>query len=190
MGANPTVKTRLTLAEFHDLLKQRGHDRFIELIDGEVVEKMPNEEHGYLVMELGFLLKTYFRQVGFGRVVTEVRIEIDEDGISQSRLPDLMIYLDNQRPIQTKAHLDTMPDIAVKIQSPSNSRSQLIEKSEYYLANGAKEAWIIYPQMKMIEVIDSNHFAAYEVGQFLESPNILPNFRLDLATFFDYPREE
>lgn len=190
MSANPHPKTRITLAEFNDLLKQRGHDRHIELINGEIVEKMPNEEHGYLVMELGFLLKTYFRQVGFGRVVTEVRIEVDEAGISQSRLPDVMVYIDNRRPIQTKAQLDILPDIAVEIQSPTNTRAQLIEKSEYYLANGVKEAWIIYPHVRMIEVMTSHHFALYEVGQTLESPDLLPGFKLDLAALFDYPREE
>lgn len=189
MSDSPISKTRLSLDEFHALLEQRGHDRFIELIDGEVVEKMPNDEHGYLVIELAFLLKSYFRQAGFGRVVSEVRVEVEDNGQPQSRLPDLSVYLDHLRPVQTSGRLQVIPDIAIEVQSPGDSRGSLIDKIEFYLANGSREGWIVYPRRQTIETISADHIQLYSVGQTLESPDLLPGFQLDISVFFTYPRE-
>jgi Uma2 family endonuclease len=35
--------------------------------------------------------------------------------------------------------------------SPSNSRQELTEKRDAYLASGAREVWIAYPQSKRCE---------------------------------------
>ena len=43
------------------------------------------------------------------------------------------------------------PEICVEVTSPSNSRKELREKIEAYLAAGAGEVWIVYPQSKRCE---------------------------------------
>ena len=43
------------------------------------------------------------------------------------------------------------PEICVDVVSPSNSVKELNEKRDAYLASGAEEAWIVYPQSKRIE---------------------------------------
>ena len=43
------------------------------------------------------------------------------------------------------------PELCVEISSPSNSRKELREKVEAYLAAGALETWIVYPQSKRFE---------------------------------------
>jgi Uma2 family endonuclease len=55
------------------------------------------------------------------------------------------------------AHLDEIvlekaPDICIEVVSPSNSRKELTEKRDAYLACGAREVWIVYPQSKRCEV--------------------------------------
>ena len=47
------------------------------------------------------------------------------------------------------------PEICVEIASPSNSSHELQEKIGAYLAAGAIEAWIVYPQSKRIETYSS-----------------------------------
>jgi Uma2 family endonuclease len=44
------------------------------------------------------------------------------------------------------------PEICIEVVSPSNSVKELEEKKSAYLAAGAEEVWIIYPQSKRCEV--------------------------------------
>lgn len=93
---------RLSVEAFEQVLRQRGHDRHIELIRGEIVEKMPNEAQGYWVLELGFFLRDYLKRAGFGRVVTRDRVRLYQaDDVLESpdvlpefrlSLPDLFTY--------------------------------------------------------------------------------------------------
>jgi Uma2 family endonuclease len=43
------------------------------------------------------------------------------------------------------------PEICIEVVSPSNSVKELQEKVAAYLASGAQEAWIVYPQSKRCE---------------------------------------
>jgi Uma2 family endonuclease len=44
------------------------------------------------------------------------------------------------------------PELCIEVVSPSNSRQELREKTEAYLAAGAEEVWIVYPRSKRWEV--------------------------------------
>jgi Uma2 family endonuclease len=55
-----------------------------------------------------------------------------------------------------RAHMDEVvlesaPEICIEVVSPSNSRQELTEKRDAYLASGAREVWIVYPQSKRCE---------------------------------------
>ena len=43
------------------------------------------------------------------------------------------------------------PEICIEVVSPSNSVRELREKTEAFLAAGAEEVWIVYPQSKRCE---------------------------------------
>jgi len=47
--------------------------------------------------------------------------------------------------------LTRAPELCIEVVSPSNSRKELREKIEAYLATGAEEVWIVYPQSKRCE---------------------------------------
>ena len=46
------------------------------------------------------------------------------------------------------------PEICIEVVSPSNSVKELAEKRAAYLAAGAQEVWIVYPQSKRCEFYD------------------------------------
>ena len=55
-----------------------------------------------------------------------------------------------------RAHMDKIaleraPEVCIEVVSPSNSRMELNEKRDAYLASGAKEVWIVYPKSKRCE---------------------------------------
>jgi Uma2 family endonuclease len=43
------------------------------------------------------------------------------------------------------------PELCIEVVSPSNSRKELDQKRDAYLASGAKEVWIVYPKSKRCE---------------------------------------
>ena len=64
------------------------------------------------------------------------------------------------------------PELCVEVTSPSNSVRELNEKIEAYLAAGAYEVWIVYPQSKRCEFygkegrLDRSQFAVDLAGVF------------------------
>ncbi len=65
------------------------------------------------------------------------------------------------------------PELCIEIASPSNSVKELDEKVAAYLAAGAIEAWIVYPQ--------SRRFAFFAKGGEIERSG----YAVDLAEMFD-----
>lgn len=47
--------------------------------------------------------------------------------------------------------LQHAPELCIEVVSPSNSRKELDEKRDAYLASGAQEVWIVYPESKECE---------------------------------------
>lgn len=50
--------------------------------------------------------------------------------------------------------LQQAPELCIEVVSPSNSRKELTDKRDAYLASGAKEVWIVYPKSKRCEFFD------------------------------------
>jgi Uma2 family endonuclease len=48
--------------------------------------------------------------------------------------------------------LTRAPELCIEVASPSNSLQELNEKVASYIATGAVEAWIVFPQSKRIEI--------------------------------------
>jgi Uma2 family endonuclease len=69
--------------------------------------------------------------------------------------------------------LTCAPELCIEVVSPSNSRKELSEKVAAYLATGALEAWIVYPQSKRFEYFSSNGLMERAA------------FAIDLANLFD-----
>lgn len=65
------------------------------------------------------------------------------------------------------------PELCIEVVSPSNSVKELNEKRAAYLAAGAHEVWIVYPQSKRIE--------------FYTSEGLVPSsaYAVDLTGLFD-----
>src|SRR5690606_17111012 len=61
----------MTVSEFEQFVERSAGDRRFELIDGEVVEKMPNEEHGEAASNLHWALANFIKPRKLGRLVIE-----------------------------------------------------------------------------------------------------------------------
>lgn len=64
------------------------------------------------------------------------------------------------------------PELCIEVVSPSNSVKELHEKRTAYLAAGAQEMWIVYPQSKRLEFYAS------------KGPIVASGFPVDLTKLF------
>lgn len=164
-------------------------ERLLELINGEIVEKVPTEEHGIIVVNISTSIKLYLKQHSGGRVGTEIRHRAVGDKYN-ARLPDVSVRLGIDNPVVTQGSVMQMPDLAVEIKSPTDTPREMREKAVYYLRNGTQLVWLVYPASRTVEVctLDSDDNLQVEtVGSDskLNGAAVLPGFELPLSDVFD-----
>ena len=121
----------VTADEFIAFIQQAANEgRRFELINGEIVEKMPTQLHALITSLLVFTLSLYFRDNPIGWVFTELRIKLPNDDLNDT-IPDISVVLKEDREFNPNAPLTFMPDIAIEIKSPTDSLMQMRAKTYY-----------------------------------------------------------
>ena len=93
-------KSRLyTVDEFEEFIaRPENSDRLFELIEGEIVEKVPALEHGVVLGNIFGPVWNFTRERGIGRVAQDVRHRVPGDE-HNARLPDIACYADKSKPL-------------------------------------------------------------------------------------------
>ena len=143
-----TQQSLHTLVEFEAFQAlPENSDRRLELVNGEIIEKLPTQLHGLipsiLVLELGL----YLGKNPIGRVYVEARYRMPDDE-HNARIPDLSYVSDLSRKVVEIGSALYMPDLAIEVKSPDDTYDQMREKADYYLKNGSKLVWLIYSEKR------------------------------------------
>jgi len=90
-----TAPTKLyTIEEFEHILGlPENRDRLLELIEGEIVEKMVTQEHGMIAGNIHAILWNFIKPRKLGRLAIEARYQIPAD-LHNARLPDISFVAD------------------------------------------------------------------------------------------------
>lgn len=184
------LEKQISVDEFDDFQRQpENRGGLFELINGEIVRKMPTEEHGLIVSTMSFALMTYLRKYKAGRVGTEVSYRMPKDRYN-SREPDLSVSL-VQRPLVREGSVPHMPDLAVEVKSPSDSVKQHREKAHYYLANGSRLVWLIFPDQRIVEIYSADdEVEILTERDTLTGGDLLPGFQMPVAEIFNDPLDD
>lgn len=176
-----------TVAEFErDYLSPENSNQLFELINGAVHEKMPTQQHGLIVLNLGFALTAYAKQHKTGRPGTEVRHQSLNDN-RNSRLPDLS-FTCTRNVLVEQGSVPGMPDLAVEIKSPTDTITEMRDTAVYYVANGSRLVWLVYPNYRLVEVYRPD--ADVEIlgeADTLTGGDVLPGFTLPVREIFADP---
>lgn len=114
-------KKLYTTDEFEAFLAEpQQRDRLFELIQGEIVEKVPTQLHGVIAAKTTTRIVIFVEQHGLGYVAVEVRHQLPGDD-HNARLPDIAFYADSETPLVERGAMARMPDLAIEIQSPNDS---------------------------------------------------------------------
>jgi Uma2 family endonuclease len=182
-----TLPTLITVDAFDEFLaRPENRERLFELIDGEIVEKMPTEEHGEVAAVFVIEFGIYFRANPIGRVGVEVRHQMPDDP-SNAFLPDVSVHLDRTRPRVRQGAVPRMPDLAVEIKSPDDTFKEMRDQAAYYLAHGTQLVWLVYPEQRIVEVYapdaDSQLLTERDT---LTGGDLLPGFALPMSRVFEF----
>ena len=180
-----TVEHKLMTGEIFDQFLATHRDGLYELIHGEIVEKVPTEEHakiaGIILGELYIYLKHHPEIKA--HLGPEVRYRPEGD-LYNDRLSDVSVRLSDQPPVRRGA-VPGMPDLAVEIKSPDDTYMFMRDKAEYYVQHGCHIVWLIYPEKRIVEVYQpGKDLDLLVAGDMLSGGEILPGFTLAVEAVF------
>jgi Uma2 family endonuclease len=180
--------TRQTVAEFEAFLAlPENRDRNFELIDGEIIEMMPTEEHGEIAAFFTIEIGIYLKQNPIGVVGLEVRHRMPGDDLN-SLLPDVSVRKDIDRPRIKKGAVPDMPPLAIEIKSADDTFRLMRRKAEYYLQNGSQLVWLVFPENKQVEVyVPDADVVTMGEADMLDGGAVLPGFSIKVGDIFKSP---
>jgi Uma2 family endonuclease len=157
-------------------------DRRFELIDGEIVEKMPSYMHGRIAANLVIDIGIYLRQTKRGEIVVEARFKPPADDFND-RIPDISVVLAGRSP-PSEGAVPFMPDLVVEVKSPTDSLRKMRDKARFYIAHGAQLVWLFLPERAYIEIYSPDDEWTLHQGDTLTGGDVLPGFELPVSSIF------
>lgn len=170
-------------------------DRYIELIDGELIEMpQPGRRHGLLAADIVFYLRLYTRTREIGEITIESGYFSADDRHTLLGPDVAFLRYDRLPQPPTDKWVSVMPDLAVEIRSPGDSLAKIRRKAQIYLRNGTTIVWIVLPAQQGVEVwrqVEGSPPASefFGVGDKLEGEDVLPGFKLDISLLFPPDRD-
>jgi Uma2 family endonuclease len=181
------VQERLYTTEDFEawIAREENVDRVFELVHGEIIEKMPTEEHSLVCGDTYMLLRLFADPRDLGRVTFEVRRRVAGDD-HNARLPDVdFTRKERLLPVVSKGAVPQMPDLVVEVKSPDDSFIQMREKANYYLSNGTQIVWLLFPATREVEVHRNDRaIQVLEADDLLDGGDVLPGFSVKVGELF------
>ncbi|SRR5579871_38977 len=183
----------LTLEEYANLPDEPGWRT--ELTDGRVI-RMPTVKdpaHGWIVDNLTRRLSPYVSDHRLGRITySQEGYDISApDAPSQTGwAPDLAVVSRDHLPLlrdarARKEYPRLWPDLVVEVVSPSQSRPDVLEKAQRWLAAGTRLLWAIWPESQTVEVWQADEpMHALTVRGQLDGLEVVPGFSMPVADLF------
>jgi Uma2 family endonuclease len=173
-----TVTTeKLTADEFLALPEVSGERR--ELIAGEiVVSPRPTRSHAYTAGKLFRVLDDHVQAHGLGIVYLAVDTKFNH---LEVRAPDIQFFGNSHSADEIRTRPDLIPDLCVEILSPSNPRTDRVDKFNLFQQRGVAHYWIVDPESHALEAY------ALEKGRYTSSGRGADAQTLHLPPFPDLP---
>jgi Uma2 family endonuclease len=183
------VQQLYTVEEFEQIADlPENRERLLELINGEIVEKVPSYEHGLYTGNIYGPIWNFLKQHKIGRVVMEVRHRNPDDDYNALQ-PDISFRAGKPALVKQGA-VPQMPDLAVEVKSPSDSLRRLREKARFYIQRGSKLVWLVNPEKQYVEIYTPNEDYVLGIDDVLSGGDVLPGFTLSVRSIFSDTVEE
>lgn len=161
-----------------------------EVIHGQCVELPPMSILAARIAgRLHTRLDAHAEAHGLGTVVCEALLVLDAKQ-ELKRRPDVAFVSKARWPagrvLPEEGDWQVVPDLAVEVVSPSDLFEGVISKKNEYFRMGVKEVWIVVPSSNELLVYQAaNNCRVLTLADDLDGGQVLPGWRLPLATLFD-----
>jgi Uma2 family endonuclease len=171
---------------------EERENRLCELVDGVLVEKTIGFQEGRIALLLATALQNYIEAGDLG-VVT------GPDGMIRFpnnlvRMPDVAFAAWERFPneeIPDEPVPEIVPDLAVEVLSPGNTRGEMSRKLREYFNAGVRLVWFVNPKAKTVTVHTSpGRSKVLPINGTLDGGKVLPGFELSLAKLFAKPKRK
>ncbi|MBK9750255.1 MAG: Uma2 family endonuclease [Chloroflexi bacterium] len=177
-------KVKYTVDEFDHFINLPENDaRRFELIDGDIVEKMPTFLHSFIVSVLMLAIGKYLEQNPIAWILPELRSQLPNDD-ENALIPDLSVVLKLEGRKVIRQHAPYMPEIAIEVQSPNQSEAALIAKAHAYVKHGAKVVWLVLIDKQAVLVLTATGQQLIPLDGMLSGGDVLPGFSIPVASLF------
>jgi Uma2 family endonuclease len=177
------AKILLTAEEFDNYPFEE--DKRYELDEGELIEMTrPAYLHNRVLKNLQFELESFLRRTHAGELLISENLYALAPLTRRS--PDVAVILgDRRQELEGAKVIPIVPEIVAEVISPSETARMINRKLKQYFAAGVKEVWLIYPEVREVEIWTGPKppDQALSGAAALESP-LLPGFALPLDDLF------
>lgn len=160
-----------------------------ELIDGELVERTMSALSGIVASRVNRILGNFCDEPNLGWIMdSEVGYQCFAWKPKQVRRADVsFIRIERYSLAQAseEGHVSIAPDLAVEVVSPNDLAEKLNEKLEDYRRAGVKLIWVIYPELRILDVYhpDGTSRRLHD-GDEVTGEDVIPGFRSLVSEFF------
>ena len=180
------IERRLMTLEEYELLPDDGFRH--QLIDGVLITMPPASfRHGEVAATIAMILLQYVRPRRIARVATNDPNHILHRGPDTVLAPDVSVVLSSRVPPDGMPQRPTtiVPDIAIEIRSPSNTRRDIEDKRRRWLAAGVQLVWNVDIDARTVEVHRAEgSWRVYQAGDTLDAAPVLPGFAVPVQELF------
>ena len=185
----------LTLAQFALRPDEPGWTE--ELTRGKVfrIPTLKDPRHDWIIRNLSDALSPYVRAHELGSITYEqVGYNITLPGEGETGwAPDLAfvraehaeIVLDA---IDQEIYVPLAPDLIVEVVSPSQSRADMAERIQHWLAAGTRLAWVIWRASQTVDIWQPDEpMRTVKADETLDGLDVAPGFHMPVADLFTPP---
>ncbi len=175
---------KLTRDEFYVIADlPENSEKILELINGEVVEKMVSYVPATIAINIATEIKIFVRQGNLGGVTGADGCYDMPNG--DMLCPDVAFIAKERLPEVPQREAPIPPDLAVEVKSPTDTYIGTRDKAKAYLSFGVRMVWLVFPEKQFIEVYaPGKDIELLTINEMISGGDVLPGFTLAVKDVF------
>ncbi len=175
---------KLTRDEFYAIADlSENSEKILELINGEVVEKMVSHVPAKIATFISTKLNNFVleRKLGDGTGADGCYDMPNGDMLC----PDVAFIAKERLPEVPQREAPVPPDLAVEVKSPTDTYIGTRDKAKAYLSFGVRMVWLVFPEKQFVEVYaPGKDIELLTINEVISGGDVLPGFMLAVKDVF------